>query len=125
MQLATPPPPPVTRSNRKRRRPKRTTSSNRPARRGVQPDEGGSARHERAPFSCPPSWERAMTRPACLLLLAAALTAGCSRTDNEPGPGGVTVSEARALDDAAAMLESRDGRSEEHTSELQSLMRIS
>ena len=26
----------------------------------------------------------------------------------EPGPGGVTVSEAKALDDAAAMLESRD-----------------
>lgn len=36
------------------------------------------------------------------------LTAGCSRTDNEPGPGGVTVSEAKALDDAAEMLESRD-----------------
>ena len=34
--------------------------------------------------------------------------AGCSRTDNEPGPGGVTVSEAKALDDAAEMLESRD-----------------
>jgi hypothetical protein len=41
-----------------------------------------------------------------LALLGA--TAGCSRTDNEPGPGGVTVSEAKALDDAAAMLESRD-----------------
>mgnify|MGYP003608865196 FL=1 len=37
-----------------------------------------------------------------------ALTTGCSRTDNEPGPGGVTVSEAKALDDAAEMLESRD-----------------
>ena len=36
------------------------------------------------------------------------LAAGCSRTDNEPGPGGVTISEAKALDDAAAMLESRD-----------------
>ena len=36
------------------------------------------------------------------------LTAGCSRTDNEPGPGGVTVSEAKALDDAAEMLESRN-----------------
>ena len=36
------------------------------------------------------------------------LVAGCSRTDNEPGPGGVTVSEAKALDDAAEMLESRD-----------------
>ena len=42
-----------------------------------------------------------------LALLSVA--AGCSRTDNEPGPGGVTVSEAKALDDAAAMLESRDG----------------
>ena len=46
------------------------------------------------------------------LWLAAALpgllVAGCSRTDNEPGPGGVTVSEAKALDDAAEMLESRD-----------------
>jgi hypothetical protein len=39
---------------------------------------------------------------------AIVLTAACSRTDNEPGPGGVTVSEAKALDDAAAMLESRD-----------------
>lgn len=39
----------------------------------------------------------------------ALLAAGCSRTDNEPGPGGVTVSEAKALDDAAEMLESRDG----------------
>jgi len=41
---------------------------------------------------------------AALFLLAA----GCSRTDNEPGPGGVTVGEARALDDAAEMLESRE-----------------
>lgn len=40
---------------------------------------------------------------AALLLLSA-----CSRTDNEPGPGGVTVGEAKALDDAAAMLEERD-----------------
>lgn len=44
--------------------------------------------------------------PAAAML--ALLTAGCSRTDNEPGPGGVTVSEAKALDDAAEMLESRD-----------------
>lgn len=42
-------------------------------------------------------------------LALALLAAGCSRTDNEPGPGGVTVSEAKALDDAAEMLESRDG----------------
>jgi hypothetical protein len=44
-----------------------------------------------------------------LAIVPALLAAGCSRTDNEPGPGGVTVSEAKALDDAAAMLESRDG----------------
>lgn len=42
------------------------------------------------------------------ILIAATLVTGCSRTDNEPGPGGVTVSEAKALDDAAEMLESRD-----------------
>ena len=42
------------------------------------------------------------------VLALAILAAGCSRTDNEPGPGGVTVSEAKALDDAADMLESRD-----------------
>lgn len=48
---------------------------------------------------------RLTTAAIALLLLAA----GCSRTDNEPGPGGVTVSEAKALDDAAEMLESRDG----------------
>ncbi|MCW0197809.1 hypothetical protein [Sphingopyxis sp.] len=47
--------------------------------------------------------------PAALLVLTLAAATGCSRTDNEPGPGGVTVSEAKALDDAAAMLESRDG----------------
>ncbi len=44
--------------------------------------------------------------PAAAML--ALFAAGCSRTDNEPGPGGVTVSEAKALDDAAEMLESRD-----------------
>ena len=44
--------------------------------------------------------------PAAAML--ALLAGGCSRTDNEPGPGGVTVSEAKALDDAAEMLESRD-----------------
>ena len=45
----------------------------------------------------------ALTAAAALMLVA-----GCSRTDNEPGPGGVTVSEAKALDDAAEMLASRD-----------------
>lgn len=36
------------------------------------------------------------------LLLAAG---GCAKADNEPGPGGVTVGEARALDRTAAMIE--------------------
>ena len=47
-------------------------------------------------------------RMASAALAMLMLTTGCSRTDNEPGPGGVTVSEAKALDDAAEMLESRD-----------------
>jgi hypothetical protein len=42
--------------------------------------------------------------PAALLLLTA-----CGARDNEPAPGGVTVGEARALDDAATMLEARRG----------------
>ena len=45
-----------------------------------------------------------MTSAALAMLI---LTAGCSRTDNEPGPGGVTVDEAKALDEAAEMLEQR------------------
>ncbi len=49
-------------------------------------------------------------KTAMLALITAMMaTAGCNRTDNEPGPGGVTVGEAKALDDAAEMLESRDG----------------
>ena len=39
-------------------------------------------------------------------LLAALLLAGCQK-DTDPGPGGVTVGEARALDEAAEMLEKR------------------
>lgn len=38
---------------------------------------------------------------------AAALLAGCGAGDNDPGPGGVTVGEARALDEAAEMLDER------------------
>lgn len=50
-------------------------------------------------------------RKAAIATMIAALmaTTGCDRTENEPGPGGVTVGEAKALDDAAKMLESRDG----------------
>jgi hypothetical protein len=42
------------------------------------------------------------------VLLAVALSLGaCEKADNEPGPGGVTMGEARALDEAAAMIEAR------------------
>jgi hypothetical protein len=35
----------------------------------------------------------------------AVLLAGCGPSDTDPGPGGVTVGEARALDEAAEMLD--------------------
>jgi hypothetical protein len=35
----------------------------------------------------------------------AVLLAGCGPNDTDPGPGGVTVGEARALDEAAEMLD--------------------
>lgn len=41
--------------------------------------------------------------PAAALFL---LTA-CGSADNEPGPGGVSVGEARALDEAAEMVEAK------------------
>lgn len=47
---------------------------------------------------------RRPARIAPLFLLLAA--AGCSN-DSDPGPGGVTQGEAKALDDAAAMLDAR------------------
>ena len=40
--------------------------------------------------------------PALVLALAA-----CGPKETDPGPGGVTVGEARALDEAAEMLDSR------------------
>ena len=43
---------------------------------------------------------------AALALLLIAATAACGKPDNAPGPGGVTVGEARALDEAAQMIES-------------------
>jgi hypothetical protein len=35
------------------------------------------------------------------------LPAACGQADSDPGPGGVTVGEARALDEAAEMIEQR------------------
>ncbi|MBS0473946.1 MAG: hypothetical protein JSR28_02205 [Proteobacteria bacterium] len=42
---------------------------------------------------------------AILILPALLALAACEKADNQPGPGGVTVGEAKALDDAAAMIE--------------------
>ena len=33
--------------------------------------------------------------------------AACGKSDNDPGPGGVSIGEARALDEAAEMIEQR------------------
>jgi hypothetical protein len=41
------------------------------------------------------------------VLFAVAALAACGKSDNDNGPGGVTVGEARALDQAAEMLEQR------------------
>ena len=45
--------------------------------------------------------------PLLMPLLMLGAIAACGPADNDPGPGGVTVGEARALDDAAEMLEAR------------------
>ncbi len=42
-----------------------------------------------------------------LLIGGAGLLCACGQGENDPGPGGVTVGEARALDEAAEMLEAR------------------
>ena len=48
--------------------------------------------------------------PALLLpSLTACLLSACGQADNDPGPGGVTVGDARALDRAAARIEERRG----------------
>jgi hypothetical protein len=47
----------------------------------------------------------AMRKLGCLLLPL--LLAACGQKDTDPGPGGVTVAEARALDQAAEMLDQR------------------
>jgi hypothetical protein len=38
-------------------------------------------------------------------VLAIFCLAACGKKDTDPGPGGVSVGEARALDDAASMLD--------------------
>ena len=46
-----------------------------------------------------------VSRTPVLLLIAA--MASCGPADNEPGPGGVSVEDARALDEAAEQLDSQ------------------
>ena len=47
-------------------------------------------------------------RPAPILTVLAALAlTGCGKADNDAGPGGVSVGEAKALDEAAQMLEAQ------------------
>lgn len=46
-------------------------------------------------------------RALAVLTLCVAGLASCGPADTDPGPGGVTVGEARALDEAAAMIEER------------------
>ena len=56
--------------------------------------------------------------PATLIafaILTTALTGACGNADNEPGPGGVSIGEARALDEAAEMIESRRPPAEQAT----------
>ena len=43
--------------------------------------------------------------PLLAILAPLALAASCGQPDNAPGPGGVTIGEARALDEAAAALD--------------------
>ncbi len=42
-----------------------------------------------------------------LLCLSIPFLAACGPAQNDPGPGGVTVGEAKALDEAAEMLDER------------------
>lgn len=42
-----------------------------------------------------------------LAIAASSLIVGCAPSDTDPGPGGVSVGEAKALDEAAEMIEQR------------------
>ena len=50
------------------------------------------------------------SRPIALLTAIIAIIAlsACGPSQNDPGPGGVTVGEAKALDEAAEMLDKRN-----------------
>jgi len=53
-----------------------------------------------------PCWTAGRAHALSALSLAL-LLAACGAGDNDPGPGGVTVGEARALDEAAEMLDAQ------------------
>ena len=44
---------------------------------------------------------------AIVAMMALLALGGCGKSDNDPGPGGVSVGEARALDEAAAALDAQ------------------
>lgn len=46
-------------------------------------------------------------RRSVFVLALLASTSACGKKDTDPGPGGVTVGEARTLDEAAEMLDAR------------------
>lgn len=47
--------------------------------------------------------------PACALLALSLSLSACGTAEDEPGVGGISASEARALNEAAQMLDSRPG----------------
>jgi hypothetical protein len=48
-----------------------------------------------------------IARPTLVLAAVLLALAGCGKPANKPGPGGVTAGEARALDEAAEMIEAQ------------------
>jgi len=48
-----------------------------------------------------------LRQPALLIVLAALALAGCGKSAEDPGKGGLTASEAKALDEAAEMLDAQ------------------
>lgn len=53
----------------------------------------------------PTSLPTRLARLASIAALAALLLSGCGENDSDPRPGEVTMGEAKALDDAAEMLD--------------------
>jgi hypothetical protein len=52
-------------------------------------------------------YDGAMRKYLLIAIALAPALAACHKADNAPGPGGVTNGEARALDEAAEMVEQR------------------